>query len=83
MKKSKLGLCKSSRKKLVWTKYGFLWWAPNCLPTIIIKIYNYFACKIYGHAWIPDGAIREKGGCVYYTHDICCDCGETKQGANW
>lgn len=77
-KKSKLGIG-FSRKKMVYTKYGYLWWAPRCVQSFIVNIYNYFACRVVGHYWIEDtdpirGAIWKNRECIYFSHYICCDC---------
>jgi len=80
-----MGLCISSRKKLAYTVGGCgSNWLPRCVQKFIVKIWNYVACKIWGHFWFPD--FDQKNGGVWkknkkgvlqpvgYTYEVCCDC---------
>ena len=56
------------RKKLCWTPKGFgNKWIPEYLKKLIVKYWNMFSCKIYGHYWVK----TFKNGVLNMKKEIC------------
>lgn len=61
--------------KLYWNpRGGFLSWLPESATSVIMDIWNFVACKLYGHHWLPDW-------CQPYL-DICTDCMAERQSSD-